>query len=50
MKFLLNKTLIFTVISEKVYGVFAFVFFFFGNKRQQWENFASLSEDTVIQL
>lgn len=49
MKFLLNKTLIFTVISEKVYGVFAFVFFF-GNKRQQWENFASLSEDTVIQL
>lgn len=29
MKFLLNKTLIFTVISEKVYGVFAFVFFFF---------------------
>lgn len=28
MKFLLNKTLIFTVISEKVYGVFAFVFFF----------------------
>lgn len=31
MKFLLNKTLIFTVISEKVYGVFAFGFFLVTN-------------------